>query len=126
MPRYHFHILDGTAVTDETGVELPGIAEARIEAIQLAGGVLREGMAGHFWHGEPWQLLVSDSPSPTAARAYFVLNFSMVPSSQSRESAITAGYQALAHVLDVPEKDKVRRPLSLRMMSGPSLARLRA
>ena len=85
-------------------MELPGIAEARIEAIQLAGGVLREGMAGHFWHAEPWLLLVSDSPSPTAARASFVLNFSMVPSSQSPESAITGGYQALAHVLDAPPK----------------------
>ena len=26
MPRYYFHILDGTALTDETGVEFPGIA----------------------------------------------------------------------------------------------------
>jgi len=45
MPRYFFHILDGTALTDETGVELADLAAARIEAVKLVAGVLRGGTA---------------------------------------------------------------------------------
>jgi len=43
MPRYFFHILDGTALTDETGVELADLAAARIEAVKLVAGVLKGG-----------------------------------------------------------------------------------
>ena len=76
MPRYYFHILDGTSVIDETGVELAGLQAARVEAIELAGAVLREGISDRFWEGDPWQLVVTDSPSPRAGRTHFVLSFS--------------------------------------------------
>src|SRR4051794_1137484 len=52
MPRYFFHILDGTALTDETGVELADLAAARIEAVKLVAGVLRGGVLPGFWDGE--------------------------------------------------------------------------
>ena len=48
MPRYYFHILDGTALLDETGEELADIEAARKEAVQLIAGVLRGGYCRGF------------------------------------------------------------------------------
>ena len=53
-----------------------------------------------LWDGHPWRLVVSDGPSPRTARTHFVLNATEKSSRQSRESAVTAGYEALAHALD--------------------------
>jgi hypothetical protein len=40
MPRYYFHVRDGLRlVTDDTGKELAGIAEARGQAEVLAGEI---------------------------------------------------------------------------------------
>ena len=33
MPRYHFHVDDGSPTPDRHGIELPGVAEARAEAV---------------------------------------------------------------------------------------------
>jgi hypothetical protein len=49
MPRFYFHVLDGSAIVDETGTEHPSIDAARIEAVKLASGVLREGIADRIW-----------------------------------------------------------------------------
>lgn len=94
MQRYYFHIVDGSALTDDTGTELADFAEARIEAIKLVAGLLGGGVLPGFWEGEPWQLVVTDSPSPTAGHTYFVLNFSAsTPVAQSKQSAVTSGYE---------------------------------
>ncbi|WP_210352251.1 DUF6894 family protein, partial [Bradyrhizobium rifense] len=96
--------MDGTALIDETGVELPDIAVARSEAIKLAAGVLREGLAGHFWEGHPWQLVVTDSSSPTAGTTYFAFTFSVKESALPRhQTEITSGYGMLARVLAAME-----------------------
>jgi hypothetical protein len=63
MPRFYFHILDGSALFDFTGVELPGIDAAMTEAVRFAGAVLRDGIADEIWKGSPWRVVVSDSPS---------------------------------------------------------------
>lgn len=100
MPHYHFHILDGTSVIDETGVELADLTAARVEAIKLVAGVLSGGVLPGFWDGHPWRLVVTDGPSPTAGRTYFVLNFSTTtPPAETKERAVNAGYEALAQVL---------------------------
>ena len=105
MPRYYFHILDGTALLDETGEELADIEAARKEAVQLIAGVLRGGVLPGFWDGAPWRLVVTDNPTPTAGRTYFVVSFSAMPP-QERERAITSGYEKLTHALAHPPASK--------------------
>ena len=48
MPRYFFHVIDGVDIPDLEGTLLPGLAEARSQAIVTAGEILKsEGM--RFW-----------------------------------------------------------------------------
>ncbi len=43
MPRYHFHLDNGTGETrDEDGVELPDLETARLEALLGIRSILRE------------------------------------------------------------------------------------
>ena len=55
MPRYFFHIIDGEEIIDEEGTVLPGMDEARAEAIVLSGEMLRDA-GGKFWNNGAWQL----------------------------------------------------------------------
>lgn len=71
MPRYFFHIRDGTDTRDETGTELPDIYTAQAQAIRLSGEILRE-MGARFWNGTEWKLEVTDEQG----RTLFVLHFS--------------------------------------------------
>src|SRR4051812_21549043 len=66
MARFYFHVLDGSALSDDTGLELPGIDAAKIAAVRLAGAVIRDGIPDEVWKGSPWRVVVSDSPLPTA------------------------------------------------------------
>lgn len=50
MAMYYFHLRDGPYfVPDETGMDLAGLAEARLEACQSARDILAEQLR----HGEP-------------------------------------------------------------------------
>lgn len=60
MPRYHFHIEDGRSFPDHDGTELPDLESARIEAIRLFGGLLRDD-APTFWNGDDWIMTVTDA-----------------------------------------------------------------
>jgi uncharacterized protein DUF6894 len=71
MPRYFFHVHDGSSTRDKEGTELPDIFAAQEEAIHLSGELLRE-MGGKFWNGEEWSLDVTDE----AGRILFTLRFS--------------------------------------------------
>ena len=71
MPRYFFHVHDGSSTRDEEGTELPDIFAAQEEAIHLSGELLRE-MGGKFWNGTEWGLEVTDE----AGRMLFTLRFS--------------------------------------------------
>jgi hypothetical protein len=47
MPRYHFHVDNGTGETrDEVGVELPDLEAARREALSGIRSILRDEIAG--------------------------------------------------------------------------------
>lgn len=60
MPRYHFHIDDGSPTPDRHGIELPGVAEARAEAVSAAGSMLNE-LDGELWNrGGHWTMHVTD------------------------------------------------------------------
>ena len=71
MPRYFFHVHDGSSIRDNEGTELPDIFAAQEQAILLSGELLRE-MGGKFWNGEEWSLEVTDE----AGRILFILRFS--------------------------------------------------
>jgi hypothetical protein len=59
MPRYFFHVIDGVDVPDLEGTLLPGLAEARSQAIVTAGEILKsQGL--RFWNGTEWRMKVTD------------------------------------------------------------------
>ncbi len=59
MPKYYFHVLDGTSIADLDGTVLPGPDAARHEAVRLCAGLLNDG-PGKVWEGEAWELHVHD------------------------------------------------------------------
>lgn len=70
MPRYFFHILDGTSLCDHEGMELPNLYTARSMAIRTSGEILRD-MGERFWDGTEWRLEVTDE----GGQVLFVLQF---------------------------------------------------
>jgi hypothetical protein len=77
MPRFHFHIVNGKNVYDESGVELPDVDAARNEAVRFAGEVLGEGLPFDFWQGIPWEMVVNDKPELRSGRTFFTLTLSV-------------------------------------------------
>jgi hypothetical protein len=59
MPRYFFHIEDHKRFPDEEGTELAGLAEARVEAVRVAGAMLSDN-ASTFWDSGSWRVVVTD------------------------------------------------------------------
>jgi hypothetical protein len=64
MPRYYFHVMDGHASIDREGLELEGLAQARAQAVQTAGEIIRDSGA-RFWNGTEWLMTVCDSVGTT-------------------------------------------------------------
>lgn len=59
MPRYHFNVFDGLSSLDIEGTELPDWQTARIEAVRLAGEILKDD-ADRIDLGEDWCIEVTD------------------------------------------------------------------
>ena len=59
MPRFHFHVHDGYSALDTEGTELPDWQAARLEAIRLAGDILKHD-ADRIALGEDWRIEVTD------------------------------------------------------------------
>jgi hypothetical protein len=59
LPRYFFHIQEGSAPPDVEGIELPGLAEARRVAVQTACAMISHGIED-FWGTGEWQMRVTD------------------------------------------------------------------
>ncbi len=70
MPRYFFHLKDGTTHTDEGGVELSGPDEAREAAVVNSGEVLRD-LGAKFWTSDEWRLWVTDESGATLCSLRF-------------------------------------------------------
>jgi len=60
MPRFYFNVYDGKSSLDVQGFELPNWEAARIEAIRLAGEILRD-EADYIARHEDWRIEVTDS-----------------------------------------------------------------
>ncbi|WP_445504311.1 DUF6894 family protein [Microvirga sp. G4-2] len=72
MPRYFFHTFNGFAQPDTEGTELPGLEEARQEAVQTVGEII-QGNGVDSWMGSDWHMEVTDA----AGQALFRLRFSL-------------------------------------------------
>ena len=59
MPRYFFHIHDGSERPDTEGTKLAGMGQVRSEAVRLTGEILRD-MDDRFWRHPKWTLTVTD------------------------------------------------------------------
>jgi hypothetical protein len=70
MPRYFFNVIDGRDIIDNQGSELAGLKEARVEAIQLAGAILRD-EGDTFWKGEEWHMNVTDASGQSLLKLHF-------------------------------------------------------
>jgi hypothetical protein len=67
MPRYFFHTFNGHPFPDMAGTELPGLGEARRQAVRTAGEIIRESGS------ESWHMEVTDG----AGHAMLWLRFSV-------------------------------------------------
>lgn len=70
MPRYFFNVIDGRSIIDTEGSELADLKEARVEAIQLAGAILRD-EGDTFWNGEVWHMNVTDAAGQSVLKLHF-------------------------------------------------------
>jgi hypothetical protein len=71
VPRYFFHVHDGEDLLDREGLELPGSAEAREQAITTAGEMIRQSGVV-LSDGSVWIMRVVDENG----REVFTLRFS--------------------------------------------------
>ncbi len=60
MPRFFFHAQAESRMTDDTGLELDDLVQARREAIRTCGEMIRDAPEG-FWGSRPWNFTVTDS-----------------------------------------------------------------
>ena len=71
MPRFYFHVFDGTSVPDLEGTELPDVYTAQTQAIRTSGELLRD-IGARFWDGTLWRMDIADERGVVL----FVLRFS--------------------------------------------------
>ena len=84
MPRYFFHVIDGREIIDNEGSELAGLREARVEAIHLAGSILRD-EGDKFWKGEEWHMNVTDASGLSVLKLRFSADDQGVAPEDDRE-----------------------------------------
>jgi hypothetical protein len=59
MPKYYFHIDDGSEVRDDDGTELRDLTAAKCEAAKLAGELICHA-ALEFWNHQKLNVTVTD------------------------------------------------------------------
>jgi hypothetical protein len=91
MPLFHFHVEDGQPAVDPGGFELPDLAAAKCEAIQMAGRIICDA-AGAFWDRAEWSMTVTDESGLTLFNLQIVgtdapaaQTIAPLPSSASRQ-----------------------------------------
>ena len=82
MPRFHFHVHDGYSELDTEGTELPDAQAARLEAIRIAGDILKHD-AHRIALGEDWRIEVTDA----TGLILFQMTFLVVESPVMRRAA---------------------------------------
>jgi len=60
MPRFYFHLEDGTTFRDEDGTIFPDLEAARLNAVKLLGHVMADN-APQFLSTKEWTMRVADA-----------------------------------------------------------------
>jgi hypothetical protein len=69
VPKYFFNM--DNAVPDLQGTEIKDLAEAKCEAVRMAGRIICD-QAGDFWDRADWNMTVSDETRLTLFALHFV------------------------------------------------------
>ena len=77
MPRYFFHVDNGTTTLDSEGAELDDLETAEREAVLTCGEMLRE-VPLAILQDHPWRLWVTDQPNKLGGTLLFNLTVSLV------------------------------------------------
>lgn len=64
MPRYFFDLRDGEFVPDQLGTPLRDVEAARLYAVMLIAGLLRDNPR-KFWTGDAWNVQVRTEEGAT-------------------------------------------------------------
>lgn len=72
MPRYFFHIIDGTTDSDHIGTDFPDLYAAQDQAVRAAGEAIRD-LGGQLFDHESWKMQVDDD----AGKMLFTLTVSV-------------------------------------------------
>jgi hypothetical protein len=62
MLRCYFHVLNGKRLV--TTFEVADIEGAKLEAVKFTGTILMTEHPTDIWDGTPWEMKVTDQPSP--------------------------------------------------------------
>jgi hypothetical protein len=60
--RFYFNVINSETELDSDGTHLSGLAEARIQALEMLGAMLQDAASIFPWGGAPWRVWVSDGP----------------------------------------------------------------
>ena len=85
MPRFFFHLHDGTDHPDREGSFLPSLEAARGHAAAYLGKLLRDG-GNEIWNGEDWRLNVADETGLVLLTIYIFAIESAAGSQLARSS----------------------------------------
>ena len=79
MPRYFFHVLDGSGLRDHDGTDLSDQKDARVQAVRMAGAMIKDD-AKSFLVTQEWHMDVADE----ADLVLFSLHFRVTSRSASQ------------------------------------------
>jgi hypothetical protein len=71
VPRFFFNIYDGVSMLDDAGTEFADWQEARIQAIEFAGAIIKD-EAKRIAQGEDWHIEVTDERKLVLFRFDFI------------------------------------------------------
>jgi len=86
MPKYHFNTDDRA---DPGGAEMESLAQAKCEAIRMAGQTICQGAEG-FWDRAEWKMTVTDASGLILFDLLIIGTESAACGSGSRTPAVTA------------------------------------
>lgn len=84
MSRYHFNVYDGYSDIDEDGHELPDLHAARVEALRLAGGIIKDA-ADRADMSDEWRVEVTDD----SGLMLFRMEFTVVESQTAKTASMS-------------------------------------